>query len=564
MATLTWCLAGADDKQADKAGLTYPIVDTMQTYVFSDRGQLTREPRPGQAFYGQDAQFKTHAARYRDNRDGTIDDLVTGLTWLKKPYTGKKLTFAQATAATDRCRVGGHRDWRLPSIKELYSLIDFNGDVRATTPVPYIDTEYFEFTYGSGEGGERQIDAQYWSSTQYVGTTMNGAATVFGVNFADGRIKGYPKGRTRRGTNTMWTLYCRGNPAYGKNRFVENGDGTISDLATGLMWMKGDSGKTMNWEDALAWCEKLELAGHSDWHLPDAKQLQSIVDYTRAPRATDRTRRGPAIDPIFTVTKTESYYWTGTTHIEGERNLGTTAVYVCFGRSMGNMRDPRTGRTSWMDVHGAGAQRSDPKSGNPDAPQYRNGRGPQGDDIRIFNYVRAVRLIDPEGIRPAKPSLEELPAHQHTRPEGQRPGETDRDDRRRPGSGNPRPPTVRPAAAQAVSQVKSWFCSGSPPGAQSTHPRCLPVPCCGTIRLEGVPHIQSMIKPAGTDVFGWAIQVDGVYLCRIARPGRGSRDARPILPHVYAFRGRGFRFPAIHLGRGARGVAGIIYGGGDP
>jgi hypothetical protein len=43
----------------------------------------------------------------------------------------------------------------------------------------------------------------------------------------------------------------------------------------------------------------------------------------------------------------------------------------------------------WLDVHGAGAQRSDPKSGNP--TDYPKGRGPQGDAIRIYNYVRLVR-----------------------------------------------------------------------------------------------------------------------------------------------------------------------------
>jgi hypothetical protein len=43
----------------------------------------------------------------------------------------------------------------------------------------------------------------------------------------------------------------------------------------------------------------------------------------------------------------------------------------------------------WMDVHGAGAQRSDPKDGNPSL--YEDGLGPQGDAIRIYNYVRCVR-----------------------------------------------------------------------------------------------------------------------------------------------------------------------------
>ena len=44
-----------------------------------------------------------------------------------------------------------------------------------------------------------------------------------------------------------------------------------------------------------------------------------------------------------------------------------------------------------MDVHGAGSQRSDPKSGDPN--QYTNGHGPQGDAIHINNHVRLVRSI---------------------------------------------------------------------------------------------------------------------------------------------------------------------------
>jgi hypothetical protein len=48
-----------------------------------------------------------------------------------------------------------------------------------------------------------------------------------------------------------------------------------------------------------------------------------------------------------------------------------------------------------LDVHGAGAQRSDPKKGDPAA--FPHGRGPQGDVVRIYNYVRAVRSIDPAG-----------------------------------------------------------------------------------------------------------------------------------------------------------------------
>ena len=64
-------------------------------------------------------------------------------------------------------------------------------------------------------------------------------------------------------------------------------------------------------------------------------------------------------------------------------------AYIAFGRALGWMRSRRTGKTSFMDGHGAGAQRSAPKSGDP--KKNPKGRGPQGDVIRIYNYVRLVR-----------------------------------------------------------------------------------------------------------------------------------------------------------------------------
>ena len=66
---------------------------------------------------------------------------------------------------------------------------------------------------------------------------MGGQSTVFGVNFADGRIKGYPLLDPRSRSGKKYTVrFLRGNPEFGKNNFKDNKGGTISDLATGLMW----------------------------------------------------------------------------------------------------------------------------------------------------------------------------------------------------------------------------------------------------------------------------------------------------------------------------------------
>ncbi len=207
------------------------------------------------------------------------------------------------------------------------------------------------------------------------------------MNFADGRIKGYPYE-----AKTFYVRFVRGNESYGENILVDNGDGTVSDLATGLMWQQADDGTARNWQQALAYAENLVLAGHSDWRLPNAKELQSIVDYGRCPVATN----SPAIDPVFVLTEIKDpdgntgqypYFWSSTTHLDGpEDMMYSGAAYIAFGEAQGQMFG------TLMDVHGAGAQRSDPKSGNAaDYPQYF---GPQGDVRYVYNYVLAVRSIE--------------------------------------------------------------------------------------------------------------------------------------------------------------------------
>jgi hypothetical protein len=364
----------------------YTVVDTGQTKCYNNIE--TACSQAGQAFYGQDAQYAGVQPSYMDNGDGTVTDLNTGLMWQKTP--GDKVTYAEAVAGADSFNLAGYDDWRLPTIKELYSLMDFGGStgMSAATSVPYIDTDYFDFEYGDTSAGERFIDAQYWSSTEYVGTTMNGQATAFGVNFADGRIKGYGIEHPNGTAMTQFVRYVRGNPDYGVNNFVDNGDGTITDLASGLMWQKGDSGITMNWQQALDYAENLEYAEYDDWRLPNAKELQSIVDYTRAPDAQNPVQQGAAIDPVFDITSDDSFFWTSTTHVEGP--TGDFAAYIAFGEAWGYMQEPpNSGNYVLQNVHGAGAQRSDPKSGNP--ADYPYGHGPQGDVIRIYNYVRCVR-----------------------------------------------------------------------------------------------------------------------------------------------------------------------------
>ncbi|QIZ82627.1 DUF1566 domain-containing protein [Thalassovita gelatinovora] len=381
----------------------FPVVDTAQNICYDNSEAITC-PAEGAAFYGQDAQYRGTPANYTDNGDGTVTDNVTGLMWAKTPdlngdgeiLANDKLSYDAALAGAENFDLAGYNDWRLPTIKEMYSLMDFRGvdpsgyegeDVSGL--VPFIDRSYFDFAYGDTDAGERIIDSQMASSNLYVsGTNATNDATLFGVNFADGRIKGY--GLKLRGRDkTFFVMYVRGDAGYGVNDFADHGDGTVIDASTGLMWSKTDSGIAMSWQDALAFAQTANTdayLGHDDWRLPNIKELQGIVDYTRSPDTTD----SPAIDPVFDSTEITNEadqldygaVWSSTTHSNWTKRPGNAGAYVNFGRAMGYMN-------GWTDVHGAGAQRSDPKTGDP--ADYPEGHGPQGDAIRIDNFVRLVR-----------------------------------------------------------------------------------------------------------------------------------------------------------------------------
>jgi hypothetical protein len=151
--------------------LTYPIVGTGMKRFFGPRGEIPR-PEVGEPFYGQDAHHPGLEPAYRDNGDGTVSDLRTGLMWQKstdaKPDSLEgRVTWYEAEDYARNLRLGGYDDWRVPNIKELVSLVDANGAMRIRKP--YLDERYFDFTYGpSNVDGYREIDSQLITTTSYI------------------------------------------------------------------------------------------------------------------------------------------------------------------------------------------------------------------------------------------------------------------------------------------------------------------------------------------------------------------------------------------------------------
>ena len=362
----------------------YPILSTSQSTCWDSAGIQITAPLPGESLYGQDAQYPHMKPLYTKSIDGlTVKDEVTGLTWQKsyeKGDFGGMYYWAESQALINTLnaqKYGGYGDWRLPTIKELYSLWD------AGTGWPWIDTNYFDIKYSDQEDLSHAI---FWSSDKYtgvLGATGNapGAELAFGVNFGTGHIKAYSISVGPR----HFVRCVRGNLAYGGNVFQNNGDGTISDLATGLMWLQADNGSGMDWVHALSYVQKQNGAnylGHNDWRLPNAKELQSIVDYTRSPGATNASNVGPAINSLFSCTGITNggghadypYYWTNTSAKQDANGTYRFAWYVAFGRAEDGQGE---------DLHGAGAVRFDAKVA------VGNAAGEE----RVNNFVRLVRTI---------------------------------------------------------------------------------------------------------------------------------------------------------------------------
>ncbi len=370
---------------------SYKIVDTNQSKCFDDRMEITA-PNVGDVFYGQDAQHTGNTPSYTNNGDGTVTDNVTGLIW-QKAY--KVMSYPEALKTIETFRYAGYNDWRIPTIKEAYSLIIFSGsDVSSGSTdggrfsgTPFIDIDYFDFEYAAN--GERPIDSQMLSNSLYAGSTEE-EQLIFGVNFADGRIKGYGTGL--HGQDKQFVVRFVRGEEYGINDFVDNGDGTVSDKATSLMWSQDDSCEAMNWQEALAYAQEMNsrnYRGHSDWRLPNAKELQSIVDYDRSPLSTSSA----AIDPIFNTTTITNeagaedypFYWTSTTHENSGSETGSAAVYVAFGRSLGNMSSmqgmggsmPGMSRQGQGQGQGGQGQRQGGQNQGQERPQMANGERPQ-------------------------------------------------------------------------------------------------------------------------------------------------------------------------------------------
>ncbi len=252
---------------------------------------------------GQDAAYMAHnPMSYTDNRNGTVTDNVTGLMW-QQSLDGIQRSWSDAGAYCSSLATAGYSDWRLPSVMELQSIVDYS----IAYPGPTTNTTYFPNLVSN--------PTTYlwdWSSN----SNVSGNGTAGSMDYSGG-VLGYSS------ASSPLSVRCvRGNQ-FKTGNFVDNGDSTITDLHNGLMWQQTEGGVMPSWGNALSYCAGLGLAGHSDWRLPNIKELTSIVDYatlntTYFPNAVVLAYWSSTTNAEWTNAAWQIYFIDGSSSIQGK------------------------------------------------------------------------------------------------------------------------------------------------------------------------------------------------------------------------------------------------------
>ncbi len=228
---------------------------------------------------GQDGFYGYNAMTFNDNGTGTVTDNNTGVMWQKED-DNQVYSFSQAQNACGTLELGGYDDWRVPTKKELMSLVDYSVAYAESNPLPQINLTFFPNTNA----------ANYWASTDSV--------SAQGVDFGTGL---YSRSLDPSAANVY--LRCARGSSPANQSLVDNSDGTVTDSTTGLMWHKV-AAEQKTWADSLSYCEGSAVGGYEDWRLPNIKELEAWFDDTRS---------SPAVNAAYFQATLTDAYWTSTT-----------------------------------------------------------------------------------------------------------------------------------------------------------------------------------------------------------------------------------------------------------
>ena len=284
-----------------------PVLQTGQTKSYNANGDVVP--------YGSikdDGYYRAGRVRSYSHSGDVVIDNATGLAWQDNESIQKKWTEASGDTAAAYCsnlylyyNNNYNLDWRLPSIEEIQTLVDYSQVIPSATEG--IFQHIFWDSY------------YYWSST--TDAYYTGSAWI--VYF----YNGYSYYNSK--TYNNYVRCVRGGQLTPSNLSRNNMTEIVTDSATGLQWQDNAIVKSTerSWIDAINYCENtLILGGYSDWRLPNANELLSIADYSRSEPAINNS--------VFVNTSStfSNYYWSSTTYANGT----DSAWYVYFNYGSSN------------------------------------------------------------------------------------------------------------------------------------------------------------------------------------------------------------------------------------
>lgn len=285
--------------------------------------------------------------RYVDNSNGTVTDNLTGLIWLKNAGCFTPMLWASALADVNQLASGtcGLTDgstagqWRLPNIIELESMVDdsvSNPAVNAGSPFTNVSSGI------------------YWSSTPYYGGEL-GSSVAWAIRFSDGRYMNDSVSNVMAtSSNAVWAVRGAGGGAVRLQatgayvpsgsgddgsvesgvqltspRMFDNGNGTVTDTVTGLIWMKQADCINDTWSGSIAkvnslangQCGLIDGSTAGSWRMPNRLEMLSIADRAQNNQAeffnetfVSGTVGVSSQAAFFTNFVGYQYYWTSTTN----------------------------------------------------------------------------------------------------------------------------------------------------------------------------------------------------------------------------------------------------------
>lgn len=279
---------GTDNDSLDAFTITVSSNAVAQSFIVLKTGQTSSVTA------NDDGTYQAGTAKSLSRSGDSVTDNATGLMWADSTdIASDTYTWAGAAAYCDGLSQDGYDDWRMPTLHEMTTIVD----------------------YGTGDNALESVFVN--SSASYYWTSNEKGSNAYIVGMFQGDDVYTPQ------TDTFYVRCVRQDMTGAGELSRDAGTETITDSTNNLMWEDGATAasNTLSWTNAISYCENLDFASHADWRLPNINELRSIMDYS----ATGNT------NALFENVNTSGNYWSSTTIYNGFSTDGTWSMYLWAG-----------------------------------------------------------------------------------------------------------------------------------------------------------------------------------------------------------------------------------------